>query len=373
MRTKLIALIIIGVIISAGVGYLYDQMYDCFFPPMWMKIPRSYSLGDCLQMYADGTLPDWTKAREDHAEKQARNMELIEHYKDTPEVIAFYAKYDDANVSVGEDFVSYSAGNVDDFRVRMNQYFDENHEPDYIDFFCYVGGEFKHEVPQEDILHYLQNYDCEKKLVQGQLEPVPEPVRTTENEMNLRDARQKLGEIYHLNSSFGPFNIKDVIVGYGIADGVLVVDVLTEYYESDQLDLIKQKIRDIVGSKVTIEFSPSGAIVPTSIESVFPYVWNSFLHQNGIEFIPKEQSYANTDVGYDPDFEYRVCSPIIAKNGTEFYISSTFIKEPFEITGTFIDKTMPDDCFKIWKTDTILVEPDRILMLWLENYHSRNE
>ncbi len=25
--------------------------------------------------------------------------------------------------------------------------------------------------------------------------------------------------------------------------------------------------------------------------------------------------------------------------------------------------------YKIWKTDTILEEQDRILMLWLENYH----
>ena len=202
-------------------------------------------------------------------------------------------------------------------------------------------------------------------------ETEPEPQRATEDEIELRDARQKLREIYHLNSSFGPFNIKDAIVGYGIAGDVLVVDVLTEYYESDHLNLIKQKIRDIVGPKVTIEFSPSGAIVPTSIESVFPYVWNSFLHQNGIEFTPKEQTYANTDEGYDE--HNRVCSPIVTANGTEFYISSTFIYEPFEITGTFIDKTMPDDCHKIWKTDTILVEPDRILMLWLENYHSRNE
>ena len=96
-------------------------------------------------------------------------------------------------------------------------------------------------------------------------EPAPEP--TSENEMNLRGAMQKLQEIYILNSSFGPFNIRDVIVGYGIAGDVLVVDVLTEYYESDHWDLIKQKILDIVGNKVTIEFSPSGAIIPTNIES----------------------------------------------------------------------------------------------------------
>ena len=103
MKTKLIAAIIIGVIISAGAGYIYDQMYDCLFPPMWMKLPRSYSLGDCLQMYSDGTLPDWTKAREDHAQKQSHRMGLIERYKDTPEVVAFYAKYDTAIVSVRDD------------------------------------------------------------------------------------------------------------------------------------------------------------------------------------------------------------------------------------------------------------------------------
>jgi len=160
MKTRLIAAIIIGVIISAGAGYLYDQMYDCLFPPMWMKIPRSYSLGNCLQMYADGTLPDWTKAREDHAEKQARNMELIERYKDESVVEAFYAKYDDANVSGGEDFVSYSAGNVDDFRVRMNLYFDESYELTHLRLNCYIGGEFQYEIAQEDILHYVQNYHC---------------------------------------------------------------------------------------------------------------------------------------------------------------------------------------------------------------------
>ncbi len=160
MKTKLITAIIIGIIISAGAGYLFDQTYDCLFPPMWMKIPRSYSLGDCLQMYADGTLPDYTKTREDHAEKQARNIELIDHYKDESVVKAFYAKYDDANVSVGQDFVSYSAGNVDDFRFRMNLYFDDSYDLTHLRLYCYIGGEFQYEIAQEDILHYVQNYHC---------------------------------------------------------------------------------------------------------------------------------------------------------------------------------------------------------------------
>jgi hypothetical protein len=155
-------------------------------------------------------------------------------------------------------------------------------------------------------------------------------------------------------------------------DGFLVVDILEEYYDSiESRKLIMQKIVDITDEKVDIEFNSSGAIIPTNIESVFPYVWNGFLHRNGIEFTPKEQSYANTDIGYEG--QIRVCSPIVASNGTEFYISSIFIYEPFEITGTFIDKIKPDDCYKVWKTDAVLVEPDRILMLWLENYHGEKE
>ena len=31
-------------------------------------------------------------------------------------------------------------------------------------------------------------------------------------------------------------------------------------------------------------------------------------------------------------------------------------------------KIQPDDCHKIWKTDTVLVEPTPELGAWLENY-----
>ena len=91
--------------------------------------------------------------------KQAHNSEL---FKDKPEVIAFYAKYDDANVSVREDHVSYYAGNEEDFRVRMNLYFDENFDLDYIQFHCYVGRELQTDVAETNILRYLENYDCKK-------------------------------------------------------------------------------------------------------------------------------------------------------------------------------------------------------------------
>jgi hypothetical protein len=164
MKTRLVAAIIIGVIISTVTVYLYDQMYDCLFPPGWIKFPRSYNLGDCLQMYSNGTLPDWTQERENYAKKQALKMELIDRYKDKPEVVAFYEKYEDANVSIRDDHVSYFAGSEDDFHVRMNMFFDENFELDHIDFHCYFQNEHQFEFPEEDIVSKLERYDCGKKI-----------------------------------------------------------------------------------------------------------------------------------------------------------------------------------------------------------------
>lgn len=65
----------------------------------------------------------------------------------------------------------------------------------------------------------------------------------------------------------------------------------------------------------------------------------------------------------------RVCSPIVASNGTEFYVSYIFLDKPFEVIGTFINGTKPDDCHKIWKTETDLPGPDIDLAVWLENHY----
>lgn len=87
---------------------------------------------------------------------------LLEHYKDKPEVKAFYAKYDDVIVSVQDDHVLYVAGNEVDSRVRMNLYFDKNYEIDHIDLNCYVQKQHQTDVPEEFILRYLKEYDCKK-------------------------------------------------------------------------------------------------------------------------------------------------------------------------------------------------------------------
>ena len=64
MKTRLVAVIIIVVIISGIVVYLFDQMYDCLYPPMWMKTPR-FGFDRCWELFLNGHLPDWSDARED--------------------------------------------------------------------------------------------------------------------------------------------------------------------------------------------------------------------------------------------------------------------------------------------------------------------
>lgn len=104
------------------------------------------------------------------------------------------------------------------------------------------------------------------------------------------------------------------------------------------------------------------------INEAIPYVWNAYLQKRQMDFSPKEVSYWNTAEGWDDEKENKVCSPLILSDGTELYISSTFTVEPFKIIDTVISETQFDDCYKIWRTDTLLVEPSPKLGAWLENY-----
>ena len=166
MKARTAAIIIAGIVISSAFAYLYDQMYDCLNPPLWMKHPRHYGLGDCLKMYYDGTLPDYTQARESHAREQAHRNEMIERFSGIPEVVAFYEKHgNNAKVTVrDDDHVSYFAGNVESFHPRMNLYYDDDNnnknEPTHMRFFCFDDRGVQYEISQEDILYYLENNDC---------------------------------------------------------------------------------------------------------------------------------------------------------------------------------------------------------------------
>ena len=103
-------------------------------------------------------------------------------------------------------------------------------------------------------------------------------------------------------------------------------------------------------------------------DEAIPYVWNSYLQKMQIGFSPKDVSYVNADEGFFPEKENRVCSPLILTNGSEFFISSTFTVEPFEMIDTVMSKTQPYDCHKIWKTEPLLVEPSPELGAWLKKY-----
>lgn len=147
--------------------YLYDQMYDCLNPPLWIKIPRIYGVDDCLQKYVDGSLPDWSVERERYAVQQEHRAKMIELFSEIPQVVAFYDKYnDDVNVSVRDDHVSYFTSEENEFYLRMNLYYNQTNDNTHMRFYCVNGEIIQNEIAQEDILSYIQNNnndDCKSK------------------------------------------------------------------------------------------------------------------------------------------------------------------------------------------------------------------
>jgi len=86
----------------------------------------------------------------------------LKDIKNHPLVDEFYAKYTDAHEEVRSDHVSYVVGSDDGFKVRMNLYFDENYDLDYIDLRCYVDRELQTDVPETFISKYLKDYTCDE-------------------------------------------------------------------------------------------------------------------------------------------------------------------------------------------------------------------
>jgi len=71
MKTKLIALIIIGVVLFGSFSFVYALMYDCLNPPAWIKMPKS-DIRYCLGLLANGHLPDFPTWEEYLASKETR-------------------------------------------------------------------------------------------------------------------------------------------------------------------------------------------------------------------------------------------------------------------------------------------------------------
>ena len=184
MKTGFIVAIIIGVLIFGSATYVYSQMYDCLNPPLWMKIPR-FGFEKCFQLFIDGNLPDWTQAKQDYESKQALKNQLIERFKDKPEVIAFYSIYEDAKISVRDDHISYFSGSEDDYFARMNLVFDENYNVTNIDFHCYFQRTHQYEFPQEDIVNNISKFNCKeyRNPIIAKQDSTPEPDPTPEPEI----------------------------------------------------------------------------------------------------------------------------------------------------------------------------------------------
>lgn len=93
MNTRLIALIIIGVVLFGSFSFVYAMMYDCLNPPLWMKGAPS-SLNRCWGLFVTGNLPDYSDERERYENKQFQNI------MEKKATLAFNIKLDEYRYSV---------------------------------------------------------------------------------------------------------------------------------------------------------------------------------------------------------------------------------------------------------------------------------
>jgi len=143
---------------------------------------------------------------------------LLERYGNLPEVIAFYETYEDAQVSIKNDHVSYFSGSDDGYFARMNLFFDENYSVKNIDFHCYFQRTHQYEFPQEDIASKITNFDCKEygKTVE------PESNRNSIPKWKVSEELSKLGcsdaMVDHLKKYSNAFDEKWYGGGVAIED-----------------------------------------------------------------------------------------------------------------------------------------------------------
>ena len=93
---------------------------------------------------------------------QSIKESLLMRYQEVPEVVAFYEKYDDAQVSVRDDHMSYVSGSNDGLKIRMNLFFNEDYAIIDKSLTCYYKRAFQFESSPEDVLYRLQSNECKQ-------------------------------------------------------------------------------------------------------------------------------------------------------------------------------------------------------------------
>lgn len=160
MKSRIFVIIGILTLVPISVLVTSDNAYALCMPNSdWPDRPCYGCIG-CYPGLEQEKL-DWKSINSDVIIlSQSVKESLLIRYQDVPEVIAFYAKYNNAQVSIRDDHISYFAGNEDGFLMRMNVFFDKNHTLDHMDLHCYFQKVHQYEVSQEDIISKLEKYDC---------------------------------------------------------------------------------------------------------------------------------------------------------------------------------------------------------------------
>jgi len=177
LKTGLIALIIIGVVIFGSFLFVYALLYDCLYPPMWIKgAPSSFDY--CWGLFVNGYLPDYSEERERHEEKifnqimkqkatMAFDMTLEKYRIDTKQLTV--SKGSHTITTTDEFFMAESIADVGN-RYYLMTVFPHDASIDKIDvqIFKIISDKCTHE-------HIVNANGCEEKYIRELKIPVPPP------------------------------------------------------------------------------------------------------------------------------------------------------------------------------------------------------
>ena len=141
---------------------LLDDSFDGSYFIEWIRLPD-----------------DLPQVKFDKCVKIILEKRIPELYKYTPEVVAFYTEYEDAQVSLRDDHISYVSGGDDGLKIRMKLFFDENYALVDKSLTCYYKKAFQFESSPEDVLYRLQNNECKQPTVNFDLSKIDDNMVNT--------------------------------------------------------------------------------------------------------------------------------------------------------------------------------------------------
>ena len=156
---------------------------------------------------------------------------------------AFASQYISATPYSGKDIIIYEKTTTNPDLFRMQQIVDRLADPELSE-------------SEKTDLHNEAN-DIRQKTLSNRV------ILSEEKRLEITNAHEALNAIGSKNANFGNEKFADVIMGFGITEGKLLVAILPDKFTEVEISQIISNVRSVVGEKVDIQF-----------EARAPYTYN---------------------------------------------------------------------------------------------------